>query len=431
MLLRFRISNFRSFKDECTLDMEAAGKPRSGKKSNSISVQVRGTGNKTTQREVLLSAGVFGANASGKSNLLNALVAMKRLVSDSMHSPLLESLHSPFALDESSRNEATLFEAELIINGVRYIYGFEVDDESVRKEWLTAYPEGRKRLLFDRDGARKDEFRFDSTFRGDKNSLKIMTRQDTLFLTVASRLNNPDTAPVFNWFRQLLTFRSERRPVPSSSTRMAYNDEIMLEKISKLIEAADTGIAKIKVTRTEIPDEDLMLQLLDPEIDSEIKKKLEQEYAKRNRDYDYDVFFFHKGESSLVPLTYYDESAGTRMLFTLAGPIIRAIESGSLFVIDEIDASLHVLLIKELLQLFHDTGQNKNGAQIIFTSHSALLLDDQILQRDQIWLTEKDNCGVSELVPLTDFKPGKKYESVVKDYLAGKYGAIPSLTRLM
>jgi AAA15 family ATPase/GTPase len=161
--------------------------------------------------------------------------------------------------------------------------------------------------------------------------------------------------------------------------------------------------------------------------------ELEQKYAelKYHYEHSYDVLFLHIGESNLVPLTYYNESAGTRMLFTLAGPIIGAIENGSLLIIDELDSSLHILLIKEILQLFHDTGQNKNGAQIIFTSHSALLLDDQILQRDQIWLTEKDNCGVSELVPLTDFKPGKKYESVVKDYLAGKYGAVPSLTRLM
>jgi hypothetical protein len=412
--------------------MEAAGKPRSGKKSNSLSVQVRGTGNKVTQREVLLSAGVFGANASGKSNLLRALFAMKRLVSDSMYGTLLETIHLPFALDESSRNELSLFEVELILNEVRYIYGFEADWESVRKEWLDAYPNGQKRLLFDRDGTKKDEFRFGSTFRGDKNSLKTMTGRDTLFLTVASRLNNPDTAPVFDWFRQLLIFRPERRPMPVSSKRMAYDDDRMLEKISKLIEAADAGIAKIKVTKPEIPDEDLMLERLsDPEIDSETKMKLEREYAKLKHDYGYNVLFFHRGESNLVPLTYDDESAGTRILFTLAGPLINAIECGSLFVIDEIDTSLHVLLVKELLQLFHNTEQNKNGAQIIFTSHSALLLDDQILGRDQIWLVEKDNRGASELVPLTDFKPSKKYESVVKDYLAGKYGAIPSLMRLM
>jgi hypothetical protein len=401
MLIRFRVSNYRSLKGECTLDMGAEGKRRQGKAAGCL--QVKGAAG-----DVLLSAGIFGANASGKSNLLNALVTMKRLVCDPMGDPAagapLGAMRSPFALDESSRDAATLFEVDLAIGGVRRVYGFEVDGSAVRKEWLEAYPKGQKCLLFDREGGRKNEYRFGQAFMGDRDGLKKATGPSALLLAVASRQGNPDTAPVFDWFCHLWAATSELCPIPRYSKRMACDDKSMLEKISKLMKAADTGVVKIKVAKPKITDEGAILQRLsDPGIDIQTKDRLELEYAKMKRGHD--ILFMHRGESGLVPMAYDNESAGTRALFTLAGPLIDALERGSLFVIDEIDSSLHPLVVKEILQLFHDAEQNKEGAQLIFSSHSALLIDDQVLGRDHIWLVEKDGHGASKLAPLAACKP--------------------------
>lgn len=425
MLRSFRLGNHRSFRDEQELLLmpSAPGDERSA---------------------VPVSA-IYGANASGKSNLLNGLEFMRSAVVDSF--ALWESEgaipRSPFKLTGGARQEPSVFVVELVTDGSRYTYGFALDDDCVREEWLYSYPEKRKRVIFERE---RDEIKLGSTvteIRAKLEVLEELMRPNALFLSACARLKLDPLMPVYRWFNRSLRIRPGSDPfgVTTTVARFLAEDSGNTKRLLALLAAADVGIIDVQVDEYEDPHSIREISRAENEL-VELERKsrgYESEIAvaraklavirARGRRRRMDLKFVHDGADEAFDLR--DESAGTRNWLALIPAVLTALDSSSVLVIDEIDASLHPLLTARLVSLFQDQDTNPNGAQLIFTTHDTSLLGtmlgDQVLDRDQIWFVEKKR-GTSELYALSDFKP-RKEQNTERRYLAGSYGAVPVLDR--
>ena len=421
MLIEFRVANHRSFREEQALSMVAVNRDKDLEETHTLDPQVKGA----KGLRLLKSIAVFGANASGKTNIIRALDFMKAMVVGSaQHQESARLNFRPFMLDEESRETPSRFEATFIQEGIRYQYGFEINGERVQAEWLHAYPSGLPRTYFERDASKEQEYEFGPLFKGEKHRLTPLTRPNALFLSVAAQFNHPELTPVFLWFRDklgCLMGMGDRLDLVGYTLDRSHSNPAFLQKVVQMLEASDTGISDFKIERTKMPP----LEVEDPR--TRMKLKLggeDQEGFKFN--------LLHKSTTGAVSLPYEDESMGTHRILAFAGPFIDVLEKGSTMVVDELEQSLHPLLVLEILRLFHNPETNPKGAQLIFTTHMPLLLDQELIRRDQVWFTEKSAEGATSLFPLTDFKPRKgKYESILKGYLSGRYGAVPVLRELL
>ncbi|MFI9009662.1 ATP/GTP-binding protein [Actinosynnema sp. NPDC053489] len=338
-------------------------------------------------------AAVYGANASGKSNLLDGLEFMADAVRDSFMrwQPFSGVPRSPFKLDLAAADRVSVFVAEFVEHGVRYTYGFEVNDDRVLAEWLYSYPEKRKRVLFDRTD---DHVRFGRSIAVGTEKLDVLERflrPNALFLSLAAQFNTPDVMPVYRWFTRKLRFRlnDDHRDVAARVVAFLADHGPHAERLVELLHAADVGISEL---RLDGPD---------------------------------DLRLVH-GDRGVLRLE--EESAGTRSWLGLLPEVLRVLVEGGVLVIDEIDASLHSLLSARLVALFNDPESNRGYGQLVFTTHDATLLHpplaDEVLDRDEVWFVEKDREGASRLYPLSDFKP-RREDNLERRYLAGQYGAVP------
>ncbi|MFD8556390.1 AAA family ATPase [Streptosporangium canum] len=407
MLIRFRVANHRSIRDEHELSLiatefdEGAGRR--------IGLKYRG-------RDVSAQpvVGVFGANASGKSNLLSGFRLMRDAVRDSFadwaKAPEVVP-RQPFKLDPASRAETTLFEVDLALgrDPVRYTYGFELSDERVEAEWLHAYPHGRRNVWFDREADRPEseggEFIFRGEgFRGEREPLVKLTRPNALFLSVGATLNDPQLSAIHRWFLNNLWLVTPGRDL---SARVDWTKRLLTrsdraenyhQRIMQLLQSADLGVTRLDT---------------DPETG--------------------EIRLWHRtpdgGETPLDFRT--EESLGTHAWFAFLGPMLTVLDQGSVLLVDELDSSLHPTLAAEVVRVFQDPESNPRGAQLIFTTHDATLLGSEVLDRplnrDQVWITVKQRSGETELYPLTEAKP-RKEENLERGYLRGRYGGVPRVT---
>lgn len=421
MLIEFRVANHRSFREEQTLSTVAVNRDHHLEDTHVVDPQLKGA----KGLRLLRSVAICGANASGKTNVIRALEFMRAMVVGSaQHQESARLIFRPFMLDEGSRIAPTRFEVTFLQEGVRYQYGFEFSEERVLSEWLHAYPSGLPRTYFERDVAKPQEFEFGPLFKGEKHRLTPLTRPNALFLSVAAQFNHPELTPVYAWFRDKLTClmgAGDRFDLVGYTIERSHRDPAFLVKVVRMLESSDTGIADFQVERTKLP----AVEIEDPR--TKIKLKLggeDQEGFKFN--------LFHRAQGKPVSLPFEDESLGTQRILAYAGPFIDVLERGATIVVDELEQSLHPLLVLEILRLFHNPETNPKGAQILFTTHLPLLMDQDLIRRDQIWFTEKSSTGATSLFPLTDFKPRTgKYESILKGYLSGRYGAVPVLRELL
>ncbi|MFC8528965.1 ATP/GTP-binding protein [Nocardia sp. NPDC057227] len=355
---------------------------------------------------LLSVVGIFGANASGKSNMLQAVLAMRSAVVDSVAEwARLDGIpREPFALDPAARQETTLFEVDVLLGprGVRYTYGFELSDERVEAEWLHAYPEGHKQVWFDRQADREDgdEFRFPNSNLREGKRLTELTRPNALLLTVGASFNHKQLGAVHRWFLEDLRLVTSDRDVRSRSahTRDRLIDGRYREQIEALLVAADLGIVGLA-------------------IDSSLPREKRVRLLHRTR------------EGAPVPLDFLSqESLGTHAWFAFLGPALDVLASGAVLLADELDASLHPLLAAELIGMFQDPEANPNRAQLLFTTHDATLLGTAAagrpLGREQVRVTAKRATGETELYPLTDAHP-RRDENLERGYLRGRYGGVP------
>lgn len=407
MLLTFRVANYRSLRAEHELSFIATHMEEG---------IVRLTGARSGGQEIAVipAIGVFGANASGKSNLLAAMRAMRAAVLGSVKqwAPGGGVPREPFALDLACRDETTMFEVDLLlgVKRVRYTYGFELSDERVEAEWLHAYPNGHKQVWFDREVDRPGgkDFRFPGDgLRGAKESLVDQTRPNSLFLTVGATFNNPQLAAVYRWFEDNLWLVTSGDDV---TQRSAYTRNLLLDpvvgkryrdRVEALLQVADLGIVGL-------------------ELDSA-------------RSADQQVRLLHRtGDAEPVALDLAtQESLDTHAWFAFLGPVLEVLHRGSLLLADELDSSLHPLLAAEVVRLFQDPDANPSGAQLLFTTHDATLLGTGMvgrpLGRDQVWISAKTATGETELYPLMDASP-RKEENLERGYLRGRYGGVPRVT---
>lgn len=421
VLLSFRAQNARSFKEEFDLSLLATGVAESEYVRR---VDWREGGSPVS---VLPAAAIFGANGSGKSNVLKVMDDMRRFVLHSFRhgNPSGGLARRPFLLDLAGRAAPTRFEIDIVLNGVRHEYGFTIDDERVLEEWAYRYPRGRAALLFQRDG---DRVEVGSVERSKSRSVLDLLRANALYLSTAAAANHRTLLPLYQWFsRNLLLAEADSRPFRQALTADLLEDETSRARVLAMLQAADLGVIGAKkreldpVLQERLRRAVRILNGVEDEPDSDEGPVFEE----------LGIRLMHRGEDGEVELDAEDESLGTRVWFGLIGPVVEALRHGSVLLADELDASLHPALVAQLVRLFQDPETNPQRAQLVFNSHDAALLGDtvgdRLLGRDQIWFTEKRNDGTTKLYPLVDLEP-RKQEAIGRRYLAGRYGGTPILS---
>jgi AAA15 family ATPase/GTPase len=424
MLVQFRVENHRSLRDEQVLSLVAT---RVGSQDDERLIRPKGLG------EALLPAvALYGANGSGKSNLMSALDFMREAVLGSyrLWEPKSGTPQEPFVLSNKEA-ESSLYEVDIMVEGVRFRYGFVISAPRVEEEWLYAWPHGRRQVLFQREG---ENFEFGKHMHGENEAIKSLTRANSLYLSTAAQNNQTQLMGIFGWFREIrfeLRRGATRSLDPTHTTTLGDlfgtrrqlslfqedNDAYAHDRdaIVRLMQAADVGILDLKATDRE-------------------NFRRERGSFRRVVGKEHDFFFLHKSQfrAAWLPLDW--ESSGTITLLGIATRLVAVLREGGMLCIDELEASLHPMLALEILRLFNDPKHNPRGAQLIFTTHDTNLLGNALgdppLRRDQIWFTEKDETGATKLYPLTDFHP-RKEENLERGYLQGRYGAIPFLGELI
>lgn len=415
MLVEFRVKNFRSLRDEQVISL-VASKDRSLQDTHTQATGI------SAAPALVRSAVVYGANASGKSNLIKALQYMRGVVSESATAiqPGQSFAVQPFRLDVGSAGQPSEFEVTFLLDGVRYQYGFAMTDQRIVSEHLLVYKAFKPQRWFTRhfDAATgKDVYDFGSGLKGPKNLWEGATRPNSLFLSMAVQLNSEALRPVFDWFvNHLVIFNEQAQLSPQVSIQMLKQDDGRKE-ICNFLSAADISIADIDVETRKIPAQAVHFDVVAGQ--TEVRSEEMEEHKLR---------FHHVTEQGKAVFELMDESNGTRNLLFLAGPVLDILRKGLTLVIDELDTSLHTLLVRELVRLFHRPEVNIGGAQLVFTTHDTSLLDAAgLLRRDQVWFVEKGRDQASKLVSLSEFSP-RKNEALERGYLMGRYGGVPFLS---
>jgi AAA15 family ATPase/GTPase len=414
MLIDFSVTNFRSIQKKQTFSF-AAAKGSELAETNTFQSPIAKLPN------LVRSSVMYGANASGKSNVLRALGFMHFLVLNSF-SALSEGQPIsvvPFIFDPESMKSPSEFEITFIVDGVRYQYGFAATQQRIHEEWLVAYPEGKPQRWFERIFDPKTssyEWQFSRSFIGQKEVIKTATRANALFLSTAIQLNNDHLKPVFNWFSGKLDVILPGTNISLQFTIDQCASEPGKQGILSFLNAADMSIANILFEKKAF-DPAMVPPILIPELRDKVIADM---YGKELTA----VKFIHDSGSGSGVLDLNEESQGTQKLFAFAGQWMDVLARGRVLVIDELDTSLHPLLVRHLVGLFHNPKTNPLNAQLLISTHDTTLLDPDIYRRDQIWFTEKDKLGATTLYSLSDFKP-RKNEAFERGYLKGRYGAIP------
>ena len=416
MLIEFSVTNYRSFLPTQSLTLTA---------NTSTELQEENTFLSPVSNlpRLLRSAVVYGPNAAGKSNLVQAIAFMKRSVLFSAKgSQEGEKINvRPFIFNRQGSRNSSEFEVLFIQDGIRYQYGFAANSERVTGEWLFAYPESRAQKWFERSydsENQKDNWYFGPKFTGSRKVWQGATRSNALFLSTAIQLNNEQLKPVFDWFDHKLRVIGQRESIDVGFSAIECEEKEKKKKILKFMNAADLSITDISLEKKEFSMENLPSDM-PQELKEEISRELEGKTRTR-------VFLMHPSSDNNedVALDFNEESAGTRKLFELAGPWLDVLDKGLVFFVDELNTNLHPLIVRFLLSLLHNPETNRHNAQLIFATHDTTILDQTHLRRDQVWFVEKDKENATRLYPLSDYKP-RKGEALQKGYLHGRYGALP------
>lgn len=424
MLLGFRASNVRSFRDEMDFTLEATAMAEPA-----VVREVPWRENGRSLMKVLPVAGIFGSNASGKSNALRAMADMRTVVRESF-SPhrrrrSLRNLRHPFKLSADVMGAPSTYEIDLIICGVRHEYGFTIDDDQVLREWARRYPRGRAVTIFERSDS---DLRIGSP-TAKARAMKELIVPNALFLSVADAAAFEDLRPLYQWFDEnlLLCDPISRELRARYTARLMEHEERRLQVLG-LLREADLGITDARLRKPTKREVELARRVLTA-IHAAGDNGSSADEAELPLDAFSRIELSHRamgGES--VMLDSAEESLGTMVWLGLLGPLLDALVSGAVLLVDELEASLHPHLVEQFVMLFQSPESNPNGAQLIFNSHEAGLLgnspSDRIIGRDQAWFTEKREDGSSRLYPLADLNP-RKEEAIARRYTQGRYGATP------
>jgi uncharacterized protein len=423
MMLGFRASNARSFKDPLEFSLEATAM---SERDVPRLVPWRLGGGQPLK--VLPAAGIYGANASGKTNFLRILYDMRTLVTTSFRSGTraTPTFFRPFQLDPDYENAPSTYDIDLVIEGIRYEYGFSIDAARVLSEYARYYPRGKAATIFRREHL---NVRLGEDNRAKGRTASEILRPNSLYLSAAEAADHQGLQPLYQWFDSNLHLcEASTRPA-----RWAYTTEMMTRpeahhRVLAMLQAADLGItgARIREADPEMLDRlNHIMTVLQREL------KLEESLLPPDDPVVLGIALSHQGARASVELDTADESLGTLVWLGLIGPVLDAMARGTVLLVDELEASLHPSLVAQLIRAFQNPVTNPRGAQIIFNSFDVGLIgysvEDRIIGRDQVWFTEKLPDGRTKLYPLSDLSP-RKAEALGRRYLDGRYGATPIIT---
>lgn len=421
MLVEFSVTNFKSIKSKQTFSMTKA-KGNELEATNTFQPEgIRNLG-------LLRSAAIYGPNAAGKSNFIEAMRTMAYIVAESASEfqrgdklPV-----KPFKLDPQSRASATEFEVVFISKGIRYQYGFASTKNQIIEEWLIAFPKGRAQHWFARLwNEKKGNYLWEmgNSLQGKKQLWVESTRSNALFLSTSVQLNSQQLQPVYDWFDYTLRTTTVSGWSPDFTASLCGNPKSK-SKVLDLLRAADIDIKNVSLKKkmfneTDLPDD------LPKEVKAKITKNME---GKEVLD---ELHMIHEDSTgALIAFDFDEESDGTQKLFSFAGPWLDTLKNGYVLFVDELHDNLHPRLVQFLVELFHSDETNPNNAQLVFTTHETTILNQEVFRRDQIWFCEKGDNHATSVYPLTDFSPRKGRENLELSYLAGRYGAVPYVRQL-
>lgn len=418
MIIDFTVKNYLSIKDEVVLSFLSESKDNENMNTYSVD---------NGKYLVYPFGAIYGANASGKSNLIKALKDFSQFVTNSHRLDVDNPIpyYKPFRLDTSNTNAPISFSIEFIVSNIRYAYSIEFEKYNVLKEKLVYYPEGRKSVYFSRD---KNEIKYGTRFIGERKSIENFLLPNRLFLSVLSNSTNDILKSVYLFFRETISIHNKM----DSSNNLLYNSTVKLRDESndfkifllKMLKASDINVEEIKL----IEDQNINEKL------NGLPDKLKQRLAEDLKDQPYigHPVFNHRTKTDVIE--YFslneEESSGTIKMYELSASIIHALKNGNILFIDEFNSGLHPLLSKLIVELFLDPEINKNKAQLFVATHDVCVLDAKILNREQIWFSEKDKYGSTQLYSLDEFdKNYVRNKSKYGDkYLDGRFKALPNVS---
>lgn len=425
-LQEFSFGNFRSFKDINTLNLSAAKIKSKFERIDEHNV-IRGKNIENVS--FLKSKAIYGANASGKSNVIKAFVTFFRIIRNSVKDDKVLNMVDSFRLSTETENEPSFFQIIFWENNVKYRYGFELDDKQIFSEWLYGKPDKRELCYFIRDG--KEIIELDKTNFSEGDKLKTLLfddeneeneifRDNSLFLSTLASFGFAKLS------KQLIKSINSTYIISGLGHQGMYqyagdslNDDEKKKYILDFLKYGDIGIEDlntIEISSDDLPDE------LDNDVKKDFDKSKKRKLLISSRKKFNENKKFVEDEQFSFRL---HESEGTQKLFELSPFIYQALKEQKTIIIDEFDARFHPLLTKKILELFNS--KENIGAQLIFTTHDTNLLSSDLLRRDQVEFVEKDKYGASHLYSLVQFKGIRNNATFEKDYIQGKYGAIPFL----
>ena len=424
MIEEFSFGNFWSFKDIQTLNLSAAKI-----KSKNPEIDITNVITINDKLSLLKSKAIYGANASGKSNVIKALIAFIRITNNSVKDEEVLSFIEPFQLSSETEKEPTFFQLIFRLEDVRYRYGFEADENEIKSEWLYATPNIREVPLFIRENNKIIEssekhylegYKLISLFEKEEEFDNEIFRNNSLFLsTVASFGFGKLSKKLINFISSILIVNGLGDKDMFDIASLSLENSETKNYIINFLKYADVGIEdinNIKISKEDLPES----------ISDDFKESFEHEKEK-NFIVSKRIKYNNKKEKvGEYPFSFrLQESEGTKKMFELSPFIFRALKEGTPLIIDEFDARFHPLLTKKIVELFNS--ENNPKSQLVFVTHDTNLLSADLLRRDQIDFVEKDKYGASHLYTLVEFKGIRNTASFEKDYIQGKYGAIPFL----
>ena len=416
MLLEFSVGNFLSFRERKTLNLVASS-INDYKEANTINSE---------RHVVLKGAVIYGANASGKSNFIRAMSTMRRIVLLSFYQSSTKDLGvTPFLLNTETEQGPSYFEVLFEAQGIRYRYGFEVTNKEVIGEWLYESKKNVEKFLFLRE---KDGIEVAPSYKEAEN-LESKTRDNALFLSVIDQFNGVIAKRIMNWFNNFITISGLTHEKYELVTFEMLGKENTAKILGSFYNQLDLGFENLSVSKEKFNSKRIsedtpesLVKLLVKDLEGAFRfkiKTMHEKYDNNNNKVGYVEFDMRS-----------QESAGTNKVFNISGPIFDVLQKGGVLAIDELDSSLHPLMTLAITRLFNSKKDNSKNAQLIFTTHDTNLFSYGKYRRDQIYFVEKDKYGASDLYSLVEYREedGKKVRkdrSFEKDYIQGRYGAVP------
>jgi len=425
MILNIKLKNYRLFKNETNFSLIAESS-----KSKESNIFIKEIGKDDSVR-ILNTAVIIGANASGKSTLLRAVFEIINFITKNTSDVDSDiQAYDSFAFNEDTIKSPIEFSIDFIINNVKYNYFLKFNKKNILKETLEYFPSNKSQILFQREISNEiDSFKHTGYIGSISKNKKIDLFHNQLFLYKFGKdIPHDIISEVYLYFKNIQVINAVSSRMLTSAKddikSLCNDNDEFKNKLNKLINLADVGINQIHISEV---DEDEF------EFPDSFSEKLKNKIIKDNQYRLTSLHNFYKGDELLhkkESFPFEEESHGTKTLFALGGKLLHAIEKGRPIFVDEIETSLHPLLTKMLISLFKDKEINNKNAQLIFTSHDTNVLDRNSLRKDQIWLAEKNIKGETDLFSLQDFSDVREDTPFDKWYIAGKFGALPSIKSL-